>query len=464
MTFSSKWMAWLPWIVGLALLHTWIYTPFLSSDLFYLAFHGGFAACLVAGALLYRRRPQGTAVRAVAPWVAAALMGLGAALVVLCNGGASALVQVLCAAASGAGCAYCFARWFEAFCRQGLAMAAGATLLAFSLSALLRLAIVALYAVAATPTLAVLVLLPFASCVLLGRFPSGGEDVPAHDVAPSSRPGHWWLLCVGELVFYGLVFGVMRNGINEWTLTTPSMVANHGLRIAFPLLLFWWLETRDNASARASAWVRGGFMVVAVALLAGLFFGGMGEATAAAVVSAARSFVSILIYLRLFSMVEQRGVHPMVAYGAVRGVYEGALVVGLLLYGQLQELGLFGGVPFNAVYFAISCVALLLLNDFGSLLARHPQGESPAPSGAVDPYGLMRARYGLSEREEEVLRLTCKGHTKRRMAEMLSLSEDTIRYHSRNLYAKLGIHSRQELLDLVEDGALPDARPCQPGL
>lgn len=460
MTFSSKWIAWSPWIAGLALLHAWIYTPFLSSDLFYLAFHGGFAGCLAAGALFYRWRPQGSSLRPAAPWVAAGLMGLGAVLVVLCSGGESAATQVTCAIVSGAGCAYCFARWFEAFCRRGVTMAAGATLLAFSLSALVRLAIVALCTVAAIPTLVVLVLLPFVSCALLAHLPPNQESSLTNAPAPSHGAGRWWLLPLGELVFYGLVFGVMRNGINEWTLTTPSMVANHGLRIVFPLLLFWWLETRDTASLRTGAWVRGGFMAVAVLLLAGLFFSGMGEATAAAVVSAARSFVSILIYLRLFSAVEQRGVHPMVAYGAVRGVYEGALVVGLLLYGQLQKLDLFGDVPFNAVYFAISCVALLLLNDFGSLLARHPRGNSPASQGSVDTYGLMRARYGLSEREEEVLRLTCKGHTKRRMAEMLSLSEDTIRYHSRNLYAKLGVHSRQELLDLVEDGALLDAHSC----
>lgn len=463
MTLGPKWIAWLPYIGGLALLHAWIYTPFLSSDLFYLGFHGGFVVALVVVALLYARRPQGTPLRAEAPWAAAALMGAGTVLVMLPDLQSSAVLHATCAAASGAGSAYCFARWFEAFCQQGIAMAAGATLLAFSLSALVRLGVVALYAVAVAPTLAVLVALPFASCALLAwaqraRGPQGCCLQP-DDSLPAKRS--WWVLPVVELVLYGLVFGVMRNGINEWTLSTPSMVANYGLRIAFPLLLWWWLKARTDTSARVG-WVRGGFMAVAVVLLAGLFFGGMGEATAAAVVSAARSFVSILIYLRLFEAVERRGVHPLVAYGAVRAVYEGALVGGLLVYGALQGLGVFSAVPFNAVYFAVSCVALLLLNDFGSLLGKAnvpaPDGESPATD---DPCTHVCAAFGLSEREGEVLRLTCKGHTKRRMAELMNLSEDTIRYHSRNLYSKLGVHSRQELLDLVENGT--DGLPAQRG-
>ena len=449
---GSKWMGWLPCIGGLALLHAWIYTPFLSSDLFYLCFHGGFALCLVGAALLYARYPYGTRARGAAPWIAAALMGAGATLVMLPDLSDSLVAQTLCAVASGAGSAYCFSRWFEAFCRAGVRQAAGATLLAFSLSALVRLGVVALYAVAVVPTLVVLVALPFASCALLGLMGRHGANLAEASPAAAGEPVRlWWLLPLLELVFYGVIFGVMRNGINEWTLSTPSMVANHGLRIAFPLLLFWWLEARDAASVRAGL-VRGGFMVVAIALLGGLFFGGMGEATAAAVVSAARSFVSILIYLRLFEVVERRAAHPLVAYGTARAVYECALVGGLLIYGVLHDAGTFLAVPFNAVYFAVSCVALLLLNDFGSLLAKAPVSDAHAgaePCG--DPCERVCAAYGLSEREGEVLRLTCKGHTKRRMAELMNLSEDTIRYHSRNLYTKLDVHSRQELLDLVEN-------------
>lgn len=38
-----------------------------------------------------------------------------------------------------------------------------------------------------------------------------------------------------------------------------------------------------------------------------------------------------------------------------------------------------------------------------------------------------------------------------RIAEELVVSENTIRTHMRRLYAKLDIHKKQELLDLLED-------------
>ena len=58
-------------------------------------------------------------------------------------------------------------------------------------------------------------------------------------------------------------------------------------------------------------------------------------------------------------------------------------------------------------------------------------------------------RYGLSKRELETMQLVCKGRSKRYIAEQLALSENTVRGYAKTLYAKLDVHSRQELLDLL---------------
>lgn len=477
-----------PMVLGLALLHAWIYTPFQSADLFYLCFHGGFAACLVGCAVLYGLRPQGTPLRRVAPWLAAALMGAGAATVFLEGVGQTPTVLVVCAALSGAGSAYVFARWFQAYCAGSLRAAAD-TLLAFSLSAVLRLGVVLFGGLWDALALAVLLVLPFASTGVLtwiergdgfrslAEKPAGGS-ADALDAARvgSAQPGfadegpgrtaglRSLLPALGGFAAYGLVFGVLRNGINEYSVSEPSMVANYALRIAVPLLLFWWMASAGSSRGREERdrGLRAALLVIGIAVLAGLFLSGMGEVTASAVVSAARSLVSILIYLRLFEAVGKRGIHPIVAYGTGRAVYEIALVTGLSLYAAVQGKEFFETLPFNAVYFAVACVALLLLNSFSSAL-KLPYLQKVAPeaealgAGAVtiagqagDPCAVVIERHHLSEREGEVLRLTCKGHTKKRIADTLGLSEDTIRYHSRNLYSKLGVHSRQELLDLVE--------------
>ncbi len=65
--------------------------------------------------------------------------------------------------------------------------------------------------------------------------------------------------------------------------------------------------------------------------------------------------------------------------------------------------------------------------------------------------------HGLSDREIEVLMLMGKGLNTRSISEVLSISYNTARTHVRNIYGKLGVHSRVELQQLI-DGLRP-----QPG-
>lgn len=58
--------------------------------------------------------------------------------------------------------------------------------------------------------------------------------------------------------------------------------------------------------------------------------------------------------------------------------------------------------------------------------------------------------HGLTPRELEVMQLLVKGRTKAYIAETLYLTENTVKGHARHIYTKLDVHSKQELLDLVE--------------
>ena len=62
----------------------------------------------------------------------------------------------------------------------------------------------------------------------------------------------------------------------------------------------------------------------------------------------------------------------------------------------------------------------------------------------------LRELYGLSSREAEVMELIARGHSGPAIADMLFISENTMRTHSKRIYAKLGIHKKQELLVLLE--------------
>jgi DNA-binding NarL/FixJ family response regulator len=63
------------------------------------------------------------------------------------------------------------------------------------------------------------------------------------------------------------------------------------------------------------------------------------------------------------------------------------------------------------------------------------EGATPASGSAL-----------LSEKEIAVLVELCHGHTNKQIAAQLWLSEQTVKFHLRNIYRKLGIKSRTEAL------------------
>ena len=57
----------------------------------------------------------------------------------------------------------------------------------------------------------------------------------------------------------------------------------------------------------------------------------------------------------------------------------------------------------------------------------------------------------LTERENEVLTLLLKGRSGRFISETLNISANTVKFHTRNIYNKLSVNNRQQLLSLFEN-------------
>lgn len=60
-----------------------------------------------------------------------------------------------------------------------------------------------------------------------------------------------------------------------------------------------------------------------------------------------------------------------------------------------------------------------------------------------------REEHRLSAREVELLQLLAQGHSYKTAAKALSISIDTIRFHVRNVYGKLHVHSKSEAVILA---------------
>ena len=61
----------------------------------------------------------------------------------------------------------------------------------------------------------------------------------------------------------------------------------------------------------------------------------------------------------------------------------------------------------------------------------------------------LSVQHMLTAQESNVLAQLAQGLNAKSISEAMTLSTNTIRSHMRNVYAKLGVHSQQELINLV---------------
>jgi DNA-binding CsgD family transcriptional regulator len=81
--------------------------------------------------------------------------------------------------------------------------------------------------------------------------------------------------------------------------------------------------------------------------------------------------------------------------------------------------------------------------------------------GLNDTCDALSERFGISRREKEVLYYVGLGYNSSYIARILFISDGTVRSHLKNIYRKLGVSSRMEVLELFvgkqEFGKKPDA-------
>lgn len=90
----------------------------------------------------------------------------------------------------------------------------------------------------------------------------------------------------------------------------------------------------------------------------------------------------------------------------------------------------------------------------------HPAAESEGSGARPAPHAHpsfdeacadVAREAGLSEREAEIMALIAHGNSQRHISEVLYLALGTVQWYAKAIYRKLGIHSKQELINLVTD-------------
>lgn len=143
------------------------------------------------------------------------------------------------------------------------------------------------------------------------------------------------------------------------------------------------------------------------------------------------------------------------------------LVIGLSIGSLLGALSADHGLSLLTLlaFAAIYPLAIVLVV---ALRRAHPEDASPAaagedgqggPSADVVPtvddalgagVDAVAERFELTPREREILGYLARGRSAKFIAETLVISENTAWAHIKRVYAKTGVHSKQELMSVVE--------------
>lgn len=163
-------------------------------------------------------------------------------------------------------------------------------------------------------------------------------------------------------------------------------------------------------------------------------------------------FFAAMVGIIIHSVAKKRVGSPKMA-GLMAGVVCGNIIIWLF-----EKL-----IPFDfeilSVTYILSEIVLLMLfwmmqdyvhiDQAAQITVSAPQykdlSQIPEEEKMARALALLSEGEMLASREREVLALVLKYQKRREIAEQLHLSENTVKTHTRNLYAKLGVANREEL-------------------
>lgn len=190
------------------------------------------------------------------------------------------------------------------------------------------------------------------------------------------------------------------------------------------------------------------------------------DAAASALLSAGTGAFEILMYYVLIQLGSRNPVGALSAFAwgnamASWGTIFGA-VFGRMTNAACQNDAVLLSAIASCIVLALVAYMLFVVGEFR--FSKTIEEVSPAPevrvvereSGeqAFEDWLLQLAEDArLTEREREVFGLLARGRNARYIQETLVVSYNTVKTHVSHVYAKLGVHSQQELIDVVESGA-----------
>ena len=182
------------------------------------------------------------------------------------------------------------------------------------------------------------------------------------------------------------------------------------------------------------------------------------------------TMLSMYIMIVMSNITYRFGVNAVWINGIERGIrYLFELVGWLTFAGASSQLGGEAtGLVYDGIVVAVVLAFLIIFFTERGLSAKwgvalnDDQMDAPSEGRAAMRASDLSHAYGLSPREEEVLQLLAQRMTVAEIEEALYVSQGTVKAHVNHIYRKLGIHSKAELFELLDNPEKPIRKPGLP--
>lgn len=219
------------------------------------------------------------------------------------------------------------------------------------------------------------------------------------------------------------------------------------ITVALSAILFIRRSSGENATDFLP-----GFFVIILAFFASTSIDSDNAAIAALLemfITATEAFGHILFWLIVMAAVRTgSAISPYRFAGIATGLYNVFSLIWIAFFFD-------SGITNNAIVLCVMSAILLLviwLADRKTDRAAERDKEKSGKESSLAPAERreeLADEYSLSPREREVFALLAQGRSRSHISKALTLSEGTVKTHISHIYAKLGVSSKQEMIDLL---------------
>lgn len=288
-------------------------------------------------------------------------------------------------------------------------------------------------------------------------------------------------LIIGGIAVFGLALGLSRGfpAGSPVPFGLPVRFVHQLGVVAISAGFLWWIGAKGRHISFSLLW-RLEIVIAAIGAFILMVLPGAATEIAVAIVNIADTLMLCVLFITAQDVARHSSLHPFVIFGGAWAARVLSRNLGRTVVFALSPMTQSESAVLGFIVFALSLSMVCLLTDNlprtrklfiyddesgeaaaskttsdSAPFATESEGSTAANAAAASSdeqvRGWLRTKHGLTAREIDVALLIARGRSKTFIADELFISENTVRTHSKNVYTKLGIHSREELISLFEN-------------